>query len=269
MTIAEKYRTQFLKYIESNDEKNVRAFMANIEDVDTKNIALDLAARNGFVPLVAVLLNEGAEVDYNKNKPLRIAARMGHVGVVQLLIERGANIGAENAGALRWSAEAGHLEVVQVLLCALSIQCIEEQQRICWISEALVHSSHSGMIPVAQMLIKCGAILNSQNGEALYRAVNMRHLEMAKLLVESGAIPTSRILKSSLDIIEEEELFQFFLQLPPSVVSEKLMLDAIEHSFSHNSKHWVKEYYAARHEKTVLVDAMKPPSLKNTIKQRM
>jgi ankyrin repeat protein len=54
-----------------------------------------------------------------RHRPLAMAAWNGHLGVVRLLIERGANVnatGARGRRALTYAAQRGHAEVVALLL---------------------------------------------------------------------------------------------------------------------------------------------------------
>jgi ankyrin repeat protein len=84
---------------------------------------LMLAARDGHVGVVRVLLEGGADVQWvNKNMytALHRAAWKGHLEVCRLLLDWGAKINALerhwNQTALHWAAYFGHLSVVQLLV---------------------------------------------------------------------------------------------------------------------------------------------------------
>lgn len=53
--------------------------------------ALVLASENGHAEIVGILLDAGADSNFNYNAPLRWAAENGHVDVVKLLLAAGAN----------------------------------------------------------------------------------------------------------------------------------------------------------------------------------
>jgi hypothetical protein len=83
-----------------------------------------VAAQNGHVEVVVVLLEKGAAVTQgttdNGGTPLLMAAQQGHVEVVVLLLEKGAAVNQattdDGATPLFMAAENGHVEVVLVLL---------------------------------------------------------------------------------------------------------------------------------------------------------
>lgn len=81
-----------------------------------------LAAGNGHLAVVKLLLTEGARVDARNvcgETPLIRAAHNGHWFVVEHLLDAGADINAIDLGdntALHWAAMRGHVEIVQLLL---------------------------------------------------------------------------------------------------------------------------------------------------------
>lgn len=84
--------------------------------------ALQVAALGGYVSMVLLVLEHGADIDSRGRygTALRAAALRGHDTVVKLLIDRGASIDGENADALEAAASNGHLSTVQLLLsCGL------------------------------------------------------------------------------------------------------------------------------------------------------
>ena len=87
-----------------------------------KYAALHVAASNGHLDVVRILLEAGASCDSDEGiriTPLHWAAEMGHLEVVSLLLQAGASSNAADAHgrtALCWAADNGHLEVVRTLL---------------------------------------------------------------------------------------------------------------------------------------------------------
>lgn len=51
----------------------------------------------------------------NKEKVLNWASENGYIEIVKLLLNEGADVHADNDTALRWASENGHSEVVKVL----------------------------------------------------------------------------------------------------------------------------------------------------------
>ncbi|KAJ5964565.1 uncharacterized protein N7479_004441 [Penicillium vulpinum] len=86
---------------------------------------LQHAAKNGFVDMVQLLLDRGAEVNASiatssKETAFMLAAENGHLEVMRLLIDGGADIEAElayeNTPAFQRASEYGHANIVQFLL---------------------------------------------------------------------------------------------------------------------------------------------------------
>jgi len=77
------------------------------------------AAENGDLQKVRALLQKGANpngADKNDNTPLEGAARNGYLPIVQLLLAKGAVVDAGSHPALLAAAESGHVQVVEALL---------------------------------------------------------------------------------------------------------------------------------------------------------
>jgi ankyrin repeat protein len=81
-----------------------------------------VAARNGHVEVVRVLLEGGADVqrvNVDTNTALHTAAQNGHLEVCRLLLDSGAKVdtvGQFKETALMGAASNGHLEVCRLLL---------------------------------------------------------------------------------------------------------------------------------------------------------
>lgn len=86
---------------------------------------LHIAAARGNADTVAVLLQQGANIEarHSKNKtPLYEAAKRGHYEVVKLLIQHGTNVSSRNGDVgfspLHAAAEYKHSDVMQLLLAS-------------------------------------------------------------------------------------------------------------------------------------------------------
>ena len=113
--------------------------------------------------------------------PLHLACITGHVGVVGLLLSRSTELlkVTDNAGktSLHVAAASGHYDMVQVRPSGLQPK-----------GQSRIKRNHSFL--TWQVLIGQGADLTTPDKEgwtALHCAANAGYLDVAKLLVESGA----------------------------------------------------------------------------------
>ena len=121
--------------------------------------------------------------DVNSGNFLYYASQVGNAIIVQLLLEHGALSTPDGYGALEPAARKGHLEVVKLLLgWNTGAECISQKG----VTSALVSASRLGCIEVVRCFIehKIGVAALTA---ALCEAVDKRHVELAEVLIDSGA----------------------------------------------------------------------------------
>jgi ankyrin repeat protein len=218
---------------EADNIEKIRELLSS-EEVDTssKNMALLFAAENGDTKLVELLLDKGAEVNYQKPAfieeeedlkpfeygkidfgqnpkpesenngitPLICASGNGHESATGLLLKRGADINlASEYGrtALIESSKGGHEKVVKKLLDWGGAEIRDENKRG---ETALTLAAKNGHKPVVELLLKCAQrkvreIINGKDAlgnTPLHYASQNGYEEIVELLLEKEVNLTLR-----------------------------------------------------------------------------
>jgi ankyrin repeat protein len=185
---------------------------ANVKAANSYGVTpLSIACTNGNGPMVRLLLDAGA--DPNTVLPggetvLMTASRTGDVAAVNALIERGAKVDAREPAtgqtALMWAAAEGNVEAIQALLKAGADPTVRLESGF----DALLFAVREGRIGAVRTLLKAGISPNDaivlpegkrpRNGRApraglsaLVLAVSNAHFELAAVLLDAGANPSS------------------------------------------------------------------------------
>lgn len=174
-------------------------------------LALTTAASHGYLPIVRLLLESGANVNYasvgfvqapnpDPNFPsdgghfvggqtaLFVAAGNGHVEIIKLLLSKGADVTAESVEGntpLVWGAFQGQAEAVRLLLDAGA----EPDQTNKEGATALVVAAQQGHIEVVKVLIDKSASCNlprTDGNSALSYAIQNNHQNVAQFLKDVG-----------------------------------------------------------------------------------
>ena len=98
-----------------------RGARINVNSAGQNRTPLDLAAREGDLEMVELLVDNGANV--NNYKPLQLASEKGYLEIVTYLVEHGANlnepdivIGVDGLSPLHEAVRGGHFDVVEYLV---------------------------------------------------------------------------------------------------------------------------------------------------------
>ena len=187
---------------EMNAESRKTALETNIKDGDDLATPLIIAARDGKLDFVKVLLRYEANVEARGTikvdgeniddgcTALWIAAANGHLAVVRLLIEQNAEVDARTSQTgstpLRAAAFDGHLDIVRCLV----ENGADVNARTIFCHTPLMVACYFGHIDVASYLVENGADihLEDHNGDtSLHHAVSKGHVEVVGRLLALGA----------------------------------------------------------------------------------
>lgn len=160
--------------------------------LDAGATALVLAATEGHVRTVGLLIKRGADVNARDDADftaLERAAFVGHVGPIELLLENGARVAGDSM-ALMWGARQGRRGVVRVLIEAGADP--NAPTTVGW--TPLMFAAESGEADIVADLIAAGADVNamSLNGyTALRCALERGRQDIVDVLEAAGANPVN------------------------------------------------------------------------------
>ncbi|MFT4314482.1 MAG: ankyrin repeat domain-containing protein [Wolbachia pipientis] len=169
-------------------------FSLNISGIEYSKLPLlIIAARNGYIKTVGVLL--GAEADVNavdqcKRTPLHHAALNGRVDTVEVLLKAGAKVDSVDQyemTALHNAAENGHKKIIGVLI-ENKVDNIDAKN--CNGSTALYCAALNNHANIVNALIKAGADVNEKDisgWTALHCAASNGHVDTVEALIKEGA----------------------------------------------------------------------------------
>lgn len=208
---------EVLRLLESGVDPNARDYGGSV--------ALHYAAAQDNVTMCGALLRHGANIDEiypgNGNTPLLVALMSGKTNAARFLIENGANKqvkGHNGRTALTYSARLGDDALFQSLLQEeTDLDCLSTDERgacamLCCVFERsidrvnllldhganidiyglgtpLVLASERGPVEMVKTLLDRGASMHRtdhQGRTALHLAIQCKHLDIVKLLVQSG-----------------------------------------------------------------------------------
>ena len=147
---------------------------------------------NSNLPVIDLLIEKGAEVDYQTNhgySALMKAVENGNVEAVKCLIKHGAQVDLEdNRGnsALEFGCEKGNVEVVKVLLEVEGVEGLSSGDM-----QHSVHSSFNTAVEhnrtkLVKWFLESGTVINIPVS-ALFFAIDNQSIKMVQLLLDHGA----------------------------------------------------------------------------------
>ncbi|KAF8326443.1 ectomycorrhiza-induced ankyrin-domain/NACHT-domain-containing protein [Amanita rubescens] len=153
---------------------------------------VEIASENGYIGIVRLLLDKGANVNAQGVKhgnALQAASMGGNAEIVRLLLDKGANVNAQGGhygNALQAASLRGNAEIARLLLD----KGANVNAQGGGYSNALQAASLRGNAEIARLLLDKGANVNAQGGEygnALQAASWVGNAEISMLLLDKGA----------------------------------------------------------------------------------
>lgn len=184
-----------------DEEARKRALESKSKDGDDFATPLIIAARNGNLEAVRILLKYKPDIELGGNvkiddevvedcTPLWAAAAAGHLNVVQKLISQKAKVERKDltgSTPLRAAAQKGHLAIVRRLVeNGAAVNALKDDG-----STALFPACYHGHADVVDFLIRKGADVNIKDKEdytALHWATRQGFIAIADKLLSHGAL---------------------------------------------------------------------------------
>ena len=227
----------------SNAESMKAALKKKTKDDDDLATPLIVAARDGNLYFVKVLLRYGANIEARGTinidglvvedcTALWVAAAKGHFDVVRFLIEQNAEVDgrtSSNSTPLRAAAFNGHLNIVRCLV----ENGADVNARNNFNSTPLMLTCHNGHLDVASYLVKHGANINIQDNaghSCLHYASKRGHVQLVCELLALGAKQTQNLNRLT-PLLEASnnckiEMVEWFINRPEC--SKEQRIDALE-----------------------------------------
>ena len=233
--------TDILKRLKNGQRKT--ALETKAKDGSHFVTPLIIAARNGHLNSVKILLKYGAEIETRGTlkiedeviegcTPLWAAATTGHLDVVKLLIERNADVDGRkstDSTPLRAAAHDGHLDVVRCLV----ERGADVNARTQYKATPIMAACDYGHVSIITDLINKGAFVDLQaksGNTALHYAAQRGHLEVVSQLLSLGAsqLPNNQGLTPLLYACDKcsIEIVEYLIKRPECTKEQRI--DALE-----------------------------------------
>ena len=158
----------------------MKMMLNNNESFRNINCQFVNASRYGYLEVVKLLIEKGANVRAQNNQGIIDAEKFGNLEIVEFLIKNGADFRSDNGGTLIEASAEGYLSIVELLIINGANVWAKHNQ-------AIIYASEGGHLEIVSLLIDSGADVCAQNNEAIIWASARGHLSIVSLLIDSGA----------------------------------------------------------------------------------
>lgn len=184
--------------VNANDVRRVLDLISGGSEVNSQSLAgrpIHLAATKGFLAIVRILVDHGADIDandgFNRSTPLHLAAMADQPAVIDFLVSRGADVEArdiEGRTPLFVAASFGSGNAAGKLVSlGADINAFDDNYGLGPLHIAASHG-HAGIV---KLLISSGADVNMRTSTTrqspLHFASSKDRADVARVLLDNGA----------------------------------------------------------------------------------
>jgi uncharacterized protein (TIGR02145 family) len=231
--------------LRQNDNKKIKSLIEQIDNINEKDIygnpLLNIAAENGNIEAVQVLLNAGADTESTDNHwgrtALIWAEKNEHKEIVELLKNaNGKNLYSDSISGgeyiLACAKSGNRKEVKKLIESGANIE-----QRDSSDNTPLIVATYSGHTDIVKLLINAGANIDAQ-GEGSYTALILAviygNTEMVRMLLDAGAdksitIPGGATAFSKAQDENDEEIISMLNEIQnPTDLNSRSSVNGVE-----------------------------------------
>lgn len=175
-----KERGEFIElqyFLQTGKIHAARIFIENGVKIQHINQAMGIACEEGYLEIVKLLLENGANIHRKHDIALEKACLRKHIHIAEFLLQNGANVHARNESLLIRLSDYGFIEIIELLLTyGANVHARNDQ--------ALYMACSSGHVDVVKLLLENGAHVNTGS---LRWAIYNENIEILQLLLDYGA----------------------------------------------------------------------------------
>ena len=132
----------------------MKIMLNNDESIDNINEQLIRASGYGYLPIVKLLIDLGADIHAEDDEAIFVASENGNLSTAKLLINLGANIRAQNNVIILNVSRGNNLDMAKLLIENGADIHVKNDK-------ALINASRSGNLDMMELIIKNGVDVNT------------------------------------------------------------------------------------------------------------
>jgi len=177
--MADNYQLRI--YVEENNFDEIKNYLdIYYPPQSTLDDALIHAAKNGYIPLIDLLISYGAEFNYVTQLPLKIAIDNNRIDTIRFLLEKGADPTMPNCEIIKYTIKKNYIDIDIV---KIFMEYLPNAVEIINKKELLIEAILAKNLECVKLFIELGASIN----DVVYLAICQNDIGITKYLINCGA----------------------------------------------------------------------------------